>query len=194
MSGTLRRILNYPARLRRTKGFGVHSPFAYEFITEVVRPPKGYDYYAYDKIERVCRLYSGKREVRYAKLLFRLLCRYNPAEVDCQGKLSVGISTALEEAARFRRYQTGAFIKRALIMEPSQVSADIQQTSKWVHGCLAEGECIVVATQMSSHDYQLRLWESVAASSYPGMGFTDGNIGIFVAHSGLPHLIFDVVI
>ena len=79
-------------------------------------------------------------------------------------------------------------------MEPSQVAADIQQTSKWVHGCLAEGECIVVATQMSSHDYQRRLWESVAASSYPGMGFTDGNIGIFVAHSGLPHLIFDVVI
>lgn len=33
-------------RWRHTRGFGVHSPFAYRLVTEVVRPPRGYAYYA----------------------------------------------------------------------------------------------------------------------------------------------------
>lgn len=36
-------------RWRHSKGFGVHSPYAYMFIKEVVRPGN-YGYYAYDRI------------------------------------------------------------------------------------------------------------------------------------------------
>lgn len=194
MTGKLRRILSYPARLRRTKGFGVHSPFAYEFITEVVRPQKGYAYSAYAEIDRECLEHSGKREARYAKLLFRMLCRYNPAEVDNHGNLSTGISAALREAARFRGHHTGSFVKRAVIVGYSPHPVEFNQTCEWMHGYLIEGECVVVVPQMHRYEYQRRLWETIEAATYPGMGFTDGNIGIFVAHSGLPHLIYDVVI
>lgn len=33
-------------RWRHTRGFGVHSPFAFRLVTEVIRPPLGYIYYA----------------------------------------------------------------------------------------------------------------------------------------------------
>ncbi|MDE6310765.1 MAG: hypothetical protein K2L96_03005 [Muribaculaceae bacterium] len=33
-------------RLRHRRGFGIHSPFAFRFITEVLNPRRGYVYYA----------------------------------------------------------------------------------------------------------------------------------------------------
>lgn len=43
-----REILNphWWQRLRHRRGFGIHSPFAFRFITEVLNPPRGYRYYA----------------------------------------------------------------------------------------------------------------------------------------------------
>lgn len=38
-------------RWRHSKGFGVHSPYAYKFVTSVLKPGK-YGYYAYDEINR----------------------------------------------------------------------------------------------------------------------------------------------
>lgn len=37
--------LKWLNRARHSKGFGVHSPFAFSFITETLCPPKGYAYY-----------------------------------------------------------------------------------------------------------------------------------------------------
>ncbi len=35
--------------LRHRRGFGIHSPFAYRFITEVLNPRRGYVYYSEEK-------------------------------------------------------------------------------------------------------------------------------------------------
>ena len=43
-------IWNNYLRWRHSKGFGVHSPFAYNLVTTVVRPGI-YGYYGYDDIE-----------------------------------------------------------------------------------------------------------------------------------------------
>lgn len=37
-------------RWRHSKGYGVHSPYAYRFITDVIRPGK-YGYYAFEDLE-----------------------------------------------------------------------------------------------------------------------------------------------
>lgn len=59
-------------RHRRTAmGFGVHSPFAFRFITEVLRPAKRYGYYAYSV--------AGKDPAM--RLLVRLLSEFNPSTV-----------------------------------------------------------------------------------------------------------------
>ena len=61
-------------RWRHSKGYGVHSPYAYRFITEVLHPGK-YGYYAYNQLESLSRgLIKGNPSIiRNAKFLIRLL-------------------------------------------------------------------------------------------------------------------------
>lgn len=69
----LRRLIKTPRRLARSKGFGVHSPFAYSFIRDTIRCRNSY--YAYTAIEEL----AHKSECRESdlKLVFRIACRFD---------------------------------------------------------------------------------------------------------------------
>ena len=57
-------------RWRHSRGFGVHSPFAYRIVTEALYPRHGYAYY----IENDARLSSADAaEGRRARALYRLI-------------------------------------------------------------------------------------------------------------------------
>lgn len=43
---SMRRLFRLYRRWRHTRGFGVHSPFAFRLVTEAIHPPRGYAYYA----------------------------------------------------------------------------------------------------------------------------------------------------
>ena len=60
-------IKEYLSRIGKSKGFGIQSPWAFRFVTEVVR--ERWRYYGYDDIEA---RYSGRYERKYQKLLFRI--------------------------------------------------------------------------------------------------------------------------
>jgi hypothetical protein len=66
-------------RWRHGHGYGVHSPFAYFMVKEVVRPGKGYDYYGYAQIEDVCNAMpcnrANRKRHRQARTLLRLVAR-----------------------------------------------------------------------------------------------------------------------
>ncbi len=65
-------------RLRTSHGYGVHSPFAYDLITQVLR--QRLPYYAYSELDRTLpRLARRKR--RYCRLLFRLANRWQPQTI-----------------------------------------------------------------------------------------------------------------
>ena len=73
----LRRIGVWMTRLSQRKGYGIHSPFAFRLLTEVVHQPL--PYYAYDQLLREERRRaphkpkSWRREpLRVKRLLFRL--------------------------------------------------------------------------------------------------------------------------
>lgn len=55
---------------RHGHGFGVHSPFAYRMVREVLRPPRGYAYYDESRLPHA--------ELR---LLYRILADMRPAAV-----------------------------------------------------------------------------------------------------------------
>lgn len=87
----LRRYLSAPRRYNRSKGFGIHSPFAFDFVTSTLR--ERCRYYAYADLETtraearlLCRR-SGVRSRRRMisekgmRRLFRIVCRFNPAEL-----------------------------------------------------------------------------------------------------------------
>lgn len=76
-------------RLRHRKGFGVHSPFAFSIITDVIEEKTAY--YAYSKMYRI---YGAKTPISFkvACLLLRLANRFRARqilEVSCDGGYSV---------------------------------------------------------------------------------------------------------
>ncbi len=61
-------------RLRTSRGFGVHSPFAYSLITDTLRMPDDYGYYA-------CADLSDAT----ARLVYRVAARLNVSEIRISG-------------------------------------------------------------------------------------------------------------
>lgn len=66
---------------RHGRGFGVHSPYAYRMVREVLNLPRGYVYYAYGEIVRCISREKASLDVREALLIFRLLLAMKPATV-----------------------------------------------------------------------------------------------------------------
>ncbi len=69
MAGILN-IYTWWQRLRHSRGFGIHSPFAYRFITEVLNQP--YAYYAYDSLP-----------LHPQRLIYRVALSFGPGAAYC---------------------------------------------------------------------------------------------------------------
>lgn len=59
-------------RWRHTHGFGVHSPFAFDLVTTVVRPGSCYAHYGYEDIDNSIVRTSLPDSRRHARMLLRL--------------------------------------------------------------------------------------------------------------------------
>lgn len=75
-------------RYNRSKGFGIHSPFAFNFVLKVLRERS--PYYAYDDIHashwEASRLATSKERrglisFKYAKMIFRITNHFNPNSI-----------------------------------------------------------------------------------------------------------------
>lgn len=77
--------LKAPLRWWRTRGFGIHSPFAFCFVSEVLR--ERYAYYAYERIGRLVaeRGRDDRLSFSGAKTLFRIAAR-----LDCREAILAG--------------------------------------------------------------------------------------------------------
>lgn len=80
---------NIFTRWRHSKGYGVHSPLAFRIVTECVRPPRGYAFYADDLIDAKFNGLPDKKryermKIRLANLIYpsHLTCIDNPARLE----------------------------------------------------------------------------------------------------------------
>lgn len=97
----LKRYLTALRRYRRSKGFGIHSPFAFRFVLNVLR--ERLPYYAYEDIAEIRQIaidcthkfWRHQRIISYknAKLIFRVTNHFNPSAV-LQIGTSYGVSCA----------------------------------------------------------------------------------------------------
>lgn len=92
----MKRLLKNPVkwlrRLRTSRGFGVHSPFAFDFITKVMCDKEAY-YYAFPEIDSLCgktrrdtlpgsKLFlSTDFAQSEARLLFRVMVKFQPEQI-----------------------------------------------------------------------------------------------------------------
>ncbi|MCM1021663.1 MAG: hypothetical protein NC343_05140 [Muribaculum sp.] len=97
----LRYWLKKPLRMWRGRGFGIHSPFAFYFVNDVVR--ERYAYYAYDRIDAIARDVRAENKLvqpcmlitpKGARFLFRLACCF-----DVRAAIMVGTTYGAGEAA-----------------------------------------------------------------------------------------------
>ncbi|MBD5210881.1 MAG: hypothetical protein HDS77_06405 [Bacteroidales bacterium] len=93
---SLRNIITWPRRRWRSRGFGIHSPFAYAFVTETLAA-KG----AGDCEERV-RAVAGK-DYRRMALLWRCVSRLQPDSIALYPEADDTARQVIEMAAGSRK-------------------------------------------------------------------------------------------
>lgn len=86
--------MSLPGRWWRSRGFGVHSPLAYEMITEVLR--QDYTYYAYAEcIDPVART---RRELLVGRLAHRVAVRFYGSPIAVVGPQPPAVTAGVEAA------------------------------------------------------------------------------------------------
>lgn len=115
--GKLRRYCTALKRYRKSKGFGIHSPFAFSFVLNVLREQAAY--YAYADIEarrdearRVKRLLGVQKPKmisgKSARMMFRVANYFNPAKVLQLGSnFGVSAFSTLRVSRRSRMWLSG---------------------------------------------------------------------------------------
>lgn len=206
----LRNILAYPARWRRSRGFGVHSPFAYNFITKVLRE-KDAEYYAYAEIAAFCpkarraglnEIFAGKdMSIPEAHMLFRVLCHFNPPEVIEIGHGHEVTNIILERAvpkARITMWNidrpTPAASNEPLILVNLIPNGENEAVANMIAQCLETGNAIIVVRNIHTSTASRHLWEDLLSATSFGMGFCDGYTGIFAGLHSLPRQDFDIIL
>lgn len=71
--GILRRLSNGVSRWRHRSGFGVHSPFAFRVVNEMIR--SSYPYYATSKLRLLLRQENLRGMEGEYRLIFRIMAR-----------------------------------------------------------------------------------------------------------------------
>ena len=98
----LPRILRWFRRFRQRRGYGVHSPFAFEWITDVVYLQKA-QYYAYAPLAEQHEAWQGVLSVKDARLLFRIANHQRAQRMLSWGRALSAKSTISKQHALLRK-------------------------------------------------------------------------------------------
>ncbi len=164
-------------RWRHGRGFGIHSPFAYDFITRTLR--ERLPYYAYDSLDAKAAAESIR--LRRLRLLFRIAVRFNPATVAIVGERHADAEVAAVKAARSTVKVTGdpAEADMVIVNDDSQAVGSVGQRAVVVFPDKAHG----------GSETCERVWSSVSR----GMRFDNsGSFTIIVCSPTLPRQSFEV--
>ena len=174
-------------RYWRSKGFGIHSPFAYMFVTEIVHCP--YSYYAYAEIADSHAKQFDKKKFHDAKLLHRVAARF-----------SINRSVVSEDEDEV--------IKKTLLLANSgmELATSIQQTNGQIVyiskleerlmeklTMLIESDMVFIFFRGLKKDEAMKSWFSrVAEQLVHGVALKDSDLGIIVVNKKMPAMSFDV--
>lgn len=182
------RLTNYLCRLRHNKGFGIHSPFAFSLIRDIVGAPGHYysDYQLYHLVGRR----GSSRISRLTWLIHRLTARLDPQMVVMPEDLPEQLSTAVQLARTTLR--PTAKLPRELPRDTMLICRakwmmlhedDVQSVYKQI------GNIVVVLC--GNHDVENIA--NVASESMPGgWALTDNDVAVFISSDKTPYLRYDV--
>ena len=161
-------------RWRHGKGFGVHSPFAFDFLRSELRAPRGYAYYDYDSLPE-SDIYSRDT----MRLLYRVLLRLRPQRI-----CIIGCDRALADIVS----RACPYARQASVTE-----ADMLIVANEKDAIAAQAQALLLILPPYGRT-KMRLWHSKLRSAQRGMSFgcRHSRALIFVANPKLPRQDFDI--
>ncbi len=177
------RLLLTPRRFLRAKGFGVHSPFAYSFLSDVVRCP--YAYYAYPLLDAIARNASPSISPKLMRLIFRVGARFDIRTAICLGPEAQAVNASLRLLRRQIRLVNPGAPAQILIagrITPSQAKTLLQ----------ALPSVIILTGIRRKHSSTKRFWQQIDADTGHGMSFADTDNIIFINSPALPRQHFRI--
>lgn len=167
-------------RWRHGRGFGIHSPFAFDFITRTLR--ERLPYYGYDDIDAAVASSAARQSLsdRCLRLIFRIAVRFNPSSVAILGDSDMSALTATLKAVR-----------QDITITDRADEADFIIVDGATPLCLTKEKAVILFpdTRHAGSDTLERVWQQVGR----GMRFDNGRgFSIIVADPKLPRQQFDV--
>lgn len=178
------RFFSYLAKLRRSRGFGVHSPFAFAFLMNVLNERKA-AYYAYPALDALA---ANRRERNENRLIYRVLAFFNPAEVIAVGESPAAVDFAVADAL-----PRAAFSREDAAPERWPALTIVNNVGEGaVIPDFSGAECVVLVRGLAGNAANIGFFNRLRADAPYGMAFYDRNIGIFVGRPTLPRQDFAV--
>ncbi|MCH5345958.1 MAG: hypothetical protein J1E63_02545 [Muribaculaceae bacterium] len=161
----IKQLLRKAKARYRAAGHGIHSPFAYRFVTDVMRHRRGYAFYGYSDIEAAT---TDSRRRRFACLALRVAAAMSPGETIIEGN-DTALGVALTGIAR--RGNPPLMV----------VGPDGSPSTDSVNDVIAAGGTIILAPE--HRDFSARMQQLMTA----GMSFTTpAGTTVIVANPRLP--------
>ncbi len=161
-------------RWRHGRGFGVHSPFAYHFVTEVLRLPRIYGYYAYRDVASLYRECRPSLSPAEAILIFRVLNELRPA--------TIAVSARAEDRGFFAGIAKKAVPTCTIVDENAEFLLSAGGGSCGFH----------TAASGYFTDCHTEAFGRMSAALRSGHIYVSGSRAVIVAREGLPRQVFDV--
>lgn len=212
MKRFFRNPIKWFRRLRTSHGFGVHSPFAFDFITNVLRDYDAY-YYAYPEIDSLCGkthrdtkidnilFHQTDFERGEARMLFRILVKFQPELIVEMGGANEVTRTIIDRAC------PNAEIQRWSRLSPFEIDYDkrfmiiVNQTNEMAFNIQRRYILEAIEKQRNqmlifSHNIHLptvrRLFNQVEMVLTYGQTFFDDFTAVYVGNSKLPRQIYNI--
>lgn len=204
------RLATAVRRYSRSRGFGIHSPFAFHYVREVLCQREAYYAYA-DIAER----WSGAASTsamsrREARLLFRVACECNPSVAIylnaatprhfiplllSHSRLTVCHRTPdvrVQPSSRLKELPPDAqFVAEGASLA---VADDVRSAAdaELLRAVIASGGVVVLRNLHRRRHSTAALYRELKAEMQHGMTFTDGCTAVIVARAHLPRQDFSI--
>ncbi len=174
-------------RTWRSHGFGVHSPFAFRFITCVLREQA--PFYSYQAIRKLAKT---EKEFRFLTCLFRIACEVRPTDAiiaDRDGDIQRRILSMSDSTMKVHLLEKGLnpdSINATLLYIGFFSDESIGNILTAVRKVISRQGAIICLDIPESFNSKLK------DMLINGMSFTNGRMTIFISRSDLPRQDFEI--
>lgn len=173
---SMRQIMSWPKRRWRAGGFGIHSPFAFSFVTGVLAR-KDIDGNV-DKLRSI----SGN-DCRQTALLYRCIRHFKPARIAVYPAGDETLTKVIRLACE----------KTQIVTDNNHGIPDMTVVGMSDDATLRDnGSPVYFVSHIDKEPYR-EFWKHLTACRDHGMDFTDGRTGIICRFSHLPRQSFKIV-